>query len=62
MAVRTLSIELAAVKVTLQLTDNNFVHFHSEEQMYLMSLKEPPAQDQLKIHYVDVLEELEEHR
>ena len=46
----------------LQLTDDDFTGFLNDEREYLISLKQPPLQDQLRVRYVEVLNELEEGR
>ena len=58
----TLSAELAVLKSNLQLTDNDLLCFYHEERVYLKSLRQPPLKDQLSIHYVRALDELEEQR
>ncbi|KAF8834720.1 hypothetical protein BDN67DRAFT_985127 [Paxillus ammoniavirescens] len=59
--ISTLTAELAVIKATFQLTDEDFPHFHAEECAYLESLKQPACEDQLAIHYVQVLDDLEAH-
>ena len=46
----------------LQLTNDDFTGFLNDEREYLISLKQPPLQDQLHVRYVKVLNELEERR
>ncbi|KAH7904674.1 hypothetical protein BJ138DRAFT_884863 [Hygrophoropsis aurantiaca] len=57
-AVRTLEAELAIVKSTYNLSDDDFLRFFNEEKVYLDSLQHPPVDDRLKIRYVEVLDEL----
>ncbi|KAG8217990.1 hypothetical protein J3R82DRAFT_6167 [Butyriboletus roseoflavus] len=61
-AVHTLTAELSVLKTMLQLTNDDFAHFLFKERKYLISLKQPPLQDQLCICYVEVLGELEERQ
>lgn len=60
--VRTLSSELAVLKAKLSLTDDDFLSFLADEHAYLVSLKRPPERDEIKIRYVQVIDELEERR
>lgn len=46
----------------LKLTNADFQCFLVEEQTYLTSLKQPLPNDQLKIWYVQILDELEERK
>ncbi|KAI9573738.1 hypothetical protein HD554DRAFT_2012577, partial [Boletus coccyginus] len=55
----TLSTELVILKTKLNLTDNNFLCFLAEECAYLLFLKQLPQQDETKICYVQVLDDLE---
>ena len=58
-AVKTLKEELRDLRSQLNLTDEDFQRFHTEEHAYLELSKQPPIQDQLCIKYVQVLDELE---
>ncbi|KAG2090003.1 uncharacterized protein F5147DRAFT_748280 [Suillus discolor] len=49
---------LTVIKAELSLTDDDLVQFLKDERDYLDGLKLPPVQDQLCIHYVEVLDEL----
>ena len=60
--IRELSSELAILKTTLDLSDDDFPRFVAEERAYLSSLKQPPARDVLQIRYVQVLGDLEEKK
>ncbi|KIJ59498.1 hypothetical protein HYDPIDRAFT_177795 [Hydnomerulius pinastri MD-312] len=60
--ISTLTAELGVVKATFQLTNNDFRHLHAEECTYLELLKQPPIEDQLAIHYVQALDELETYK
>jgi hypothetical protein len=57
--VHTLTTELTTIKAALHLVDDDFLCFHAEERKYLESLKEPNLNDQLSVHFVQVLDELE---
>ena len=46
----------------LKLTDEDFQHFLTEERTYLTSLKQPSLDEQLKIWYIQILDELEERK
>ena len=46
----------------LKLTDEDFQRFLTEERTYLTSLKQPSLDEQLKIRYVQILDELEERK
>ena len=61
-SVHILTDELVILKATLKLTDADFQCFLVEERTYLTSLKQPLPNDQLKIRYVQILDELEEHK
>ncbi|KAG1900180.1 uncharacterized protein F5891DRAFT_1128625 [Suillus fuscotomentosus] len=61
-AVHNLTTELTAIKHELRLTDDDFVRFLDEEQKYLDDLKQPPAEDRIRIRYVETLDELAERR
>ena len=50
------------LKATLKLTDEDFQRFLTEERNYLTSLKQPSLDEQLKIWYVQILDELEERK
>ncbi|KAG2340550.1 hypothetical protein BDR05DRAFT_889615 [Suillus weaverae] len=57
-SIQMLTAELAVIKAELCLTDEDLVQFLKDERVYLDELKLPPVQDQLCIHYVEVLHEL----
>ncbi|KAG2126852.1 uncharacterized protein EDB93DRAFT_1096957 [Suillus bovinus] len=59
-SIKILTAELSILKHTLGLTDTDFIQFHSQERLYLDNLKEPPPNEILQIHYVEVLRELAE--
>ncbi|KAG1846898.1 hypothetical protein F4604DRAFT_1884124 [Suillus subluteus] len=61
-SIETLTVELSAIKLELNITDNDFLCYFEQECAYLHSLKEPPARDQLCIRYVEALDELIEGR
>ena len=61
-AMKTLKEELRDLRSQLNLTDEDFQRFHTEEHAYLELSKQPPIQDQLCIKYVQVLDELETHK
>jgi hypothetical protein len=47
----TLSMELSVLKPKLNLTDDDFLRFLTEEHAYLLSLKQLPEQHEMKIRY-----------
>ncbi|KAG1844311.1 hypothetical protein DFJ58DRAFT_664845 [Suillus subalutaceus] len=51
-SIETLTVELSAIKSELNITDDDFLRYFEQERAYLHSLKEPPARDQLCIHYL----------
>lgn len=53
-----LTAELKVLQSVLGITDDDFRRFHEEERRHLDNLKQPPLQDQLRIRYVSVLDEL----
>ncbi|KAF8452806.1 hypothetical protein L210DRAFT_873770, partial [Boletus edulis BED1] len=57
-----LTSELTALRDTLKLRDDDFPCFIAEERKYLLSLKQLPAQDVLKVRYVQVLDDVESRR
>ncbi|KAI6017875.1 hypothetical protein EDC04DRAFT_2576612, partial [Pisolithus marmoratus] len=57
-----LSTEHTFLKAALNLTDDDFPWFIAGEHLYLNSLKQPLVQDAQKVHYVQVLDDLEETR
>ncbi|KAG2336017.1 hypothetical protein BDR05DRAFT_897365 [Suillus weaverae] len=59
-SIHTLMAELSVLIDNLDLTDADFIQFHSEEQLYLDGLKTLPPKELLQIHYVEVLDELAE--
>ena len=61
-AICTLTSELDIIKKQYNLTDDDFVQFHADEHNYLENLKQPAIRDQLLIHYVQILDELEAYR
>ncbi|KAG2336949.1 hypothetical protein BDR05DRAFT_896013 [Suillus weaverae] len=61
-SIHTLTAELLALTDNLGLTDADFIKFHSEERLYLDSLKTPPPKELLQIHNVEVLDELAERQ
>ncbi|KAF8128109.1 hypothetical protein EV363DRAFT_1265552 [Boletus edulis] len=61
-AIRSLSSELAVLKQTLNLCNEDFQCFLSKEQVYLSSVKQPQPREQFCIQYVQVLDELETQR
>lgn len=58
--IHQLSSKLHTLKDTLHLTDKDFPYFIEEEYAYLRSGNQPPLQDVMKIHYIQVLDELHE--
>ncbi|KAG1719980.1 hypothetical protein EDB19DRAFT_1647521, partial [Suillus lakei] len=62
MSVQTLMAELAVLRDALGLTDSDFTQFHSNERVYLNSLKELPPKELLQIQYVELLRELAKRR
>ncbi|KAG1854495.1 hypothetical protein F4604DRAFT_1883326 [Suillus subluteus] len=50
-SIETLTVELSAIKLELNITDDDFLCYFEQECAYLHSLKEPPARDQLCICY-----------
>lgn len=60
--VYALSTELSILKMKLNVTDNDFLHFLAEEHAYFLSLKQLPEQHETKICYVQVLNDLEDRR
>ncbi|KAG2086292.1 hypothetical protein BD769DRAFT_1632632 [Suillus cothurnatus] len=52
--------ELSTIKDALNLTDTDFIRFHAQEHEYLDGLKQTPVKDYLSIHYINVLDELDE--
>jgi len=60
--IRQLGNELAILKATLNLSDDDFPWFLTEERAYLSLLKQPPPQDVLRMQYVQVLDDLEEKK
>ncbi|KIK11196.1 hypothetical protein PISMIDRAFT_19737, partial [Pisolithus microcarpus 441] len=61
-AISTLTFELDVIKKEYNLIDDDFVRFHADERAYLENLKQPAIHDQLLIHYVQILDELEAYR
>ena len=60
--IHQLGNELAILKAALNLSDDDFPRFLTEERAYLSSLKQPPPQDVLRMQYVQVLDDLEEKK
>ncbi|KAI9574341.1 hypothetical protein HD554DRAFT_2034472 [Boletus coccyginus] len=60
--VHVLTAELALIKATFNLTEEDFSRFLQEERAYLTSLKQPPPLELLKIQYTQMLDEVEERR
>ncbi|KAI6020939.1 hypothetical protein BKA83DRAFT_4055633 [Pisolithus microcarpus] len=58
-AISTLTFELDVIKKEYNLIDDDFVQFHVDECAYLENLKQLVIHDQLLIHYVQILDELE---
>ncbi|KAL4071582.1 hypothetical protein V8B97DRAFT_2023737 [Scleroderma yunnanense] len=58
-AISTLTLELDIIKKEYNLADDDFVWFHVDECNYLKTLKQPTTWDQLLIHCVQILDELE---
>jgi hypothetical protein len=57
--VRSLSAELAVLKPALNLSDEDFQRFLSEELTYLNSIQQPPPHEQLCVQYVQILDEFQ---
>jgi hypothetical protein len=49
---------LAAIKTELGISDDDFVRYFAEEKAYLDGLKDAPIFEQLKIQYVEALNDL----
>jgi len=60
--IRQLGNELAILKAALNLSDDDFPRFLTEERAYLSLLKQPLPQDVLRMRYVQVLDDLEEKK
>ncbi|KAH7904735.1 hypothetical protein BJ138DRAFT_1106572 [Hygrophoropsis aurantiaca] len=57
-AIRTLETELATIKATYNLSDDDFLTFFAQEKIYLNGLQQPPVKDRLNVRYVEILDEL----
>jgi hypothetical protein len=57
-SVRVLTIEVNILKDNLHLTDDDFIHFHGQEHQYLSKYRQLSVDDQLRIRYVQALDEL----
>ncbi|KAF9234797.1 hypothetical protein BU15DRAFT_52161, partial [Melanogaster broomeanus] len=54
-AVHMLSAELGIIKSELNLTDEDFVQYHTFEMQYLNGLKDPAADEEIRVCYLIVL-------
>ncbi|KAG1855815.1 hypothetical protein C8R48DRAFT_608583 [Suillus tomentosus] len=60
-SIQTLIAELLVLTDNLHLMDADFIRFHSEERLYLDSLRTLPPKELLQIRYVEVLDELADY-